>query len=148
MYADTQAELESPKPTDDNELSTYLQHQAPSFEEFRAALRHQLETIAQVQLAATRSTEVEEYDIDEGEEEDSDYDSLDGDDWSDEDITAESDDSLTDVESEGQISECTSPVFESEGENHAQGEVEEAEYWTIRPLAPFLVHASTRLADT
>jgi len=122
---------------EENELSTYLQHEVPSFEEFRAALRIQLETIAQVRLAtATQCNEVEEYASDG--ESDSSYDSFDGDSWSEEENAADSDDSLTDNESEGQISPCTSPTFDSAGAKSDKELDEENDVWAIRPLTPFL----------
>ena len=120
---------------EENELSTYLQHQVPSFEEFRAALKVQLETISQIRLAnATQCNDVDEYDSDETDE--SDYDSCDGD-WSDEDAAAESDDSLTDLESEANTSPCTSPTFESAAAKYDKEE-DENDLWAIRPLKPFL----------
>ena len=145
-YAQARSEPITAKATEENELSAYLQHQVPSFEEFRAALRVQLEIIAQVRLAAAQSNNVEEYNSDDDEEEDSDYDSYDGDNRSDEDLAAESDDSLTDYESEGQRSECTSPTSSSANEKYDKGE-EEGEFWAVRPLTPFLNSAS-RVVDS
>ncbi|KAJ9607658.1 hypothetical protein H2200_007736 [Cladophialophora chaetospira] len=126
-----------PTTTEENELSTYLQHEVPSFEEFRAALRVQLETIAQVRLA--QCNEVDEFDSDE--ESDSSYDSFDGDTWSEEDTTAESDDSLTDNESEGQLSACTSPTFEFAAAKYDK-ETEEDDLWALRPLTPLLTRTN------
>lgn len=121
------------KTSEPNELSTYLQHQVPSFKEFQAAIEDQLATLAQVR-AASAQYNVEEYNSDE-DEDDSDYDSHDGE-WSDDDTAAESDDSFTDNESvEGQRSECTSPTFCPED---AVEETEgERDLWAIRPTTFF-----------
>jgi len=146
VYKRTRAYAQGQTKSDQPEFSTYLQHQVPSFEEFRAALRLQLETIAQARTAAVDAKEVDEYNSDEDDEDDSDYDSYDGDDFSEEDNAAESDDSLTDVESEGQLSECTSPTFDSFGATF--NKAEEDDLWAIRPLAPFLSKTTTQLADT
>jgi hypothetical protein len=118
-----------------NELFTYLLHQVPSFEEFRAEIKIQQETIAQIRLTtAAQYDDVDEYSSDE-EETDSHYDSLDGDDWSEEDIAADSDDSFTDNGSEGQTSRCTSPTLVSADANYDK---EEDDIWAIQPLTPFL----------
>ena len=120
-----------------NELSTYLQHQVPSFREFQAAIEMQLATMAQVTAAAAQLN-AEEYNSDE-EEDDSDYDSYDGDDWSDDEGAAESDDSFTDNESvEGQRSECSSPTG-SPGDTEDEGE---RDLWALRPLIPFITNKS------
>jgi len=134
-FAQAQTKSTPAKSPEENELSTYLQHQVPSFEEFRAALKVQLETIAQIRLAAaTQCNDVDEYDSDETD--DSDYDSCDGD-WSDDDAAVDSDDSLTDLESEGQTSQCTSPTFNSADAKYDKEE-DENDVWAIRPLTPFL----------
>jgi hypothetical protein len=134
--AQSQIKPASPQ-SEANELSSYIAHQVPSFEEFRAALRVQLETITQVRLAAAaQCKDVDEYDSDGSD--DSDYDSYDGE-WSDEDDVAESDDSLTDNdESESQVSACTSPTFEPADGKPAREEGEEDDIWAIRPLTPIL----------
>lgn len=133
--------------SEQNELSAYLKQSVPSFEQFRAALRVQLETVAQIRLARAQCIEVDEYDSDE-DGDDSDYDSLDGeDDWSEEDAT-DSEGSLTDNESDGQTSPCTSPMFISADAKYSKGETEEEDeedVWAIRPLTPFL-NTSNRVA--
>ena len=111
-HAQAQSDSISPWTTAQNKLSDYLQLEVPSFEEFRAALRAQLQMIAQLRLAAAQATEAREHADDEGED-DSDNDSYEGEYWSDEDVAAQSYDSLTDADSEGQQSECSSPTFES-----------------------------------
>ena len=128
--------------TEENELSTYLQHQVPSFEQFRAALRLQLETISQIKLAnTTEYKDAEEYDSDKGS--DSSYDSFDGENWSEDENAADSDDSLTDNESEGQSSACTSPTISSLEDEKYDKEVEdEDDVWAIRPLTPFFNSAN------
>ena len=123
------------KPEETEELSAFLQQQVPSFEEFRAALKLQLETISQVRVsAATQLEDVDEYDSDDSD--DSDYDSYDGE-RSDDESAAESDDSLTDNDSEGQLSPCASPTCESPAEKFAKED--EQDIWAIRPLTPFLI---------
>ncbi|KIW67826.1 hypothetical protein PV04_07052 [Phialophora macrospora] len=129
--------------TEENGSATYLEHQVPSFEEFRTALKIQLETIAQIrQAAVAQCDEADEFDSDD--ESDCSYDSFDGDDWSEEDTSAESDDSLTDNDSDGQISECTSPTFFSADTKH-DAEDDDG-IWAIRPLTPFLNY-SNRVAS-
>ncbi len=131
--------------TEENELSTYLQHQVPSFEEFRAALRLQLETISQIRLATTNECkDVDEYDSDG--ESNSSYDSFDGDNWSEDEGAADSDDSLTDNESEGQTSACTSPTFSSPDTKYDKEVDEEDDVWAIRPLTPFF-NSTNRLVS-
>ncbi|EXJ59227.1 hypothetical protein A1O7_06659 [Cladophialophora yegresii CBS 114405] len=129
--------------TEANSPATYVEHQVPSFEEFRAALKAQLETITQIRLAAAiQCNDVDEFDTDE--ESDCSYDSFDGDDWSDEDTSVDSDDSLTDNDSDGQISECTSPT--SASANSKYDSEEDDGIWAIRPLTPFL-NTSNRVAS-
>ncbi|OCT52279.1 hypothetical protein CLCR_09124 [Cladophialophora carrionii] len=129
--------------TTEKRPATYVEHQVPSFEEFRAALRIQLETITQIRLAAAiQCNEVDEFDSDE--ESDCSYDSFDDDDWSQEDTSVDSDDSLTDNDSDGQISQCTSPTFASA--NSKNDTDEDDGIWAIRPLTPFL-HTSNQVAS-
>jgi hypothetical protein len=134
-FAQAQSASISTPTIEENGPATYLEHQVPSFEEFRTALKVQLETIAQIrQAAATQYEEADEFDSDE--ETDCSYDSFDGDDWSEEDPSADSDDSLTDNDSDGQISQCTSPTFFSADAKH---DTEDDDgIWAIRPLTPFL----------
>jgi hypothetical protein len=127
-----QASTAPDKSPEASELSTYIQHRVPSFEEFRAALALQLQTITQVRLAAQANCQqAEEYDSDDDDETDSDYDSYDGDCWSDEDDNALSDDSLTDdQESGGEESPCTSPTCAS---TPGRYDDQEDDIWAIRP---------------
>jgi len=115
----------------ENATSPYFAHEVPSFKAFQAAIQDQLANIAKM-APASNCTGRDLYQIDEAEEDDSDdsdYDSCDGDEWTDEDTSAESDESFTDTESmEGQWSECTSPTAACDGED------EDADLWAIRPL--------------
>jgi hypothetical protein len=110
--------------------TTYAQCQIPSFEAFRAALRVQLETITQIRLAtiASRDSELQSGDDDE-DEDDSDYDSYDGEDWSDDEADHLSEDSLTDSESDGQISPTATEFCDVDDSD---------DVWAIRPLTPCL----------
>lgn len=102
---------ESADITDANELHTYLHH-IPSFQDFQAAIQLQLAAIADI-TAATAQLTVEEYEGDGNSDNDSDYDSYDGD-WNEEysDAGTESEGSDTDVElmETDQQSECDSPT--------------------------------------
>lgn len=123
--------------SDPNELSTYLHDHVPSFKQFQAAIAEQIATMAQVSSAAAQVT-VKEYQSDEEEEEedDSDYDSYDGDDWSDDEGAAESDGSLTDNEgSEDQSTDAISPMSSCQEED-------DADLWAIRPLTSYLTRTA------
>lgn len=133
----TQASEEA---SEDKELSAYLQQQAPSFKAFQAAIEVQLATIAEIKASAELfNTEDDASDEDFV---DSDSDIYDGE-WSDDETTAESDDSLTDYEStDGQWSPCSSPTSCS---GDAKDEEDENDLWAVRPLTTFYnwpVHSS------
>ena len=109
-----------------SEASSYAGYQVPSFKAFQAAIQDQLAAMAKVS-AAESSLHTNEDGFEE-DENDSDYDSYDGDEWSDEDDAADSDESYTDNEStEGQWSECTSPISPLCDEDG------ESDLWAIRP---------------
>ncbi|EXJ82073.1 hypothetical protein A1O1_08142 [Capronia coronata CBS 617.96] len=131
----TQTRSPPPEPEQSNELSTYLQ-QVPSFREFQAAIEVQLATIVQITAAAAQLKFVNNHRY-EAAEEDSDCDSYEGD-WSDEDTAAESDDSLTDNDSLGTASECSSPTSCSSKVRHGDGDEEELDLWALRPMAPYM----------
>ncbi|KAK5053718.1 hypothetical protein LTR84_001679 [Exophiala bonariae] len=119
-----------------SETSAYAGYQVPSFKAFQAAIQDQLAAMAKSSTAESlRHTNDDGFEQD---EDDSDYDSYDGDDWSDEDDSEDSDESFTDNEStEGQWSECTSPISPPCDEDG------EADLWAIRP--PTVVTTGTHL---
>jgi len=57
-------------------------------------------------------------------------------DWDDSDVAADRDDSLTDVESGGQQSECQSPTFDI-AQDRCNKTEDEDHIWPIRPLTHF-----------
>ncbi|KEF51146.1 uncharacterized protein A1O9_12760 [Exophiala aquamarina CBS 119918] len=126
---------DSSKEGPDTKTPPYLAYQVPSFKAFQAAIQDQLANLAKIAPASTLSgTDLSEIGQEEEEEEDddddgSDYDSYDGDEWTDEDTSADSDESFTDTESlEGPWSECTSPT------EACSDEEEHSDQWAIRPV--------------